>query len=832
MRIVIDMQGAQTGSRFRGIGRYTLSLVEAILKHKQEHEVILLMMDLEDETILTIKNTFSKNLLHQNMKVCYFPKPVYEQDQNNAWRRRTAERVRENYLLNLKPDFVLLTTFFEGFGENFLASINEIHKIPTAMIFYDLIPLMNEKEYLSDKFVKAWYMNKVRQCKKAKLLLTISESARKEALNYLTMKEEQVINISTASDGRFKSIDYTKKEVEEIKNKFQISKNYLMYSGATDDRKNHLRLIEAYSLLPDNIRKLHQLVFVGGMPKETKENFLLQAKKYHLSYQELIITGKVTDKEMNLLYNLCTAFIFPSWHEGFGLPALEAMQCKKAVIASNTSSLPEVIGRDDALFDPFDVNDISAKIKLVLSDAKFRTTLEHHSISQSAKFSWDITAKKAISAMEKYHLKNPTINYDINNYNTLIKSIAKIPCKYTDNDIIITAQSIYKNNSKQKLFVDISELVKYDNATGIQRVVKSCLNYLIKYNLEDYQIQPIYQDDRGDYRYANDYINTKNISKDDTLISYSSNDIYFCLDLLHPNLISDNINFFLKLKQRGVLIVFLVYDILPIQFPLYANKGVAEGHISWLKNIIQLSNKIVCISNTVMHDVKKWVEINNLNQNNNFIQYTHFNLGADIDKSLPSKGLPSDIKNILNKIKSTHSFLMVGTIEPRKSHKQTIEAFERLWENNIAVNLIIVGKEGWLVDDLVHKLKNHPELNKKLLWLEGISDEYLEKIYESSTCLIASSEGEGFGLPLIEAAQKKIPILARDIPVFKEVAGEYAYYFKNSKEPKVIEQAVKEWLDLYKEDNHPKSDDMPWLTWEESTKQLLQCLNIEIHSNT
>jgi glycosyltransferase involved in cell wall biosynthesis len=93
--------------------------------------------------------------------------------------------------------------------------------------------------------------------------------------------------------------------------------------------------------------------------------------------------------------------------------------------------------------------------------------------------------------------------------------------------------------------------------------------------------------------------------------------------------------------------------------------------------------------------------------------------------------------------------------------------------------------------------------------------------------LIAASEGEGFGLPLIEAAQKKIPIIARDIPVFKEVAGKHAYYFENSKEPEVITETIKEWLDLYKEGKHPSSDDMPWLTWEESAKQLLLNLGIK-----
>ena len=121
---------------------------------------------------------------------------------------------------------------------------------------------------------------------------------------------------------------------------------------------------------------------------------------------------------------------------------------------------------------------------------------------------------------------------------------------------------------------------------------------------------------------------------------------------------------------------------------------------------------------------------------------------------------------------------MVATIEPRKGHHQTLKAFELLWGQGADINLVIVGKQGWLVEELIENIKAHSELNKRLFWQEGISDEYLENIYAESTCLIAASEGEGFGLPLIEAAQKGKPIIARDIKVFREVAGDYAYYFK------------------------------------------------------
>jgi glycosyltransferase involved in cell wall biosynthesis len=96
-------------------------------------------------------------------------------------------------------------------------------------------------------------------------------------------------------------------------------------------------------------------------------------------------------------------------------------------------------------------------------------------------------------------------------------------------------------------------------------------------------------------------------------------------------------------------------------------------------------------------------------------------------------------------------------------------------------------------------------------------------VYGASTCLIIASEGEGFGLPLIEAAQHGLPILARDIPVFREVAGDHATYFSGS-EVMNLATAIEEWLDRYHAGNVPSSATMPWQTWAESAEKILTCI--------
>ena len=155
-------------------------------------------------------------------------------------------------------------------------------------------------------------------------------------------------------------------------------------------------------------------------------------------------------------------------------------------------------------------------------------------------------------------------------------------------------------------------------------------------------------------------------------------------------------------------------------------------------------------------------------------------------------------------------------------------AFDLLRKQGIEVNLVIVGHEGWKgledharrdIPATVEALRTHPELNKYLFWLEGISDEFLEQVYAASSCLIAASYGEGFGLPLIEAAQKGIPIIARDIPVFREVAGEHAHYF-TANHPEELANAIKIWLQLYSDNQHTHSKGMPWLSWQQSAENL------------
>ncbi len=830
MRIVIDLQGAQSASRFRGIGRYSLSLTQALVRNKGINQIDLLLNGLFTETLEYIYDSFKGLLPLEHIHVWNGCGPASYSNSMNTYRIEASEILYESYVAKLNPDILFFTSVVEGFDDDVVISKSKIYNFHTASIFYDLIPLMNPEQYLpKNSRLEEFYFKRVDVLKKSDLLFGISQSSCKEAIDILKFEDTLITNINSGCDQLFTKIKISQDIKKIIQEKFLIGESFIMYSGATDERKNHIRLIEAYASLDTKIRNEYQLVIAGGMPEEHRLKFLAHIKKLGLTTKQVVLTGRVTDEEMLWLYSLTDLFVFPSWHEGFGLPVLEAMYCGAPVIGSDTTSIPEVIGLEDALFNPFDVQSIASKITAVLMDENFKMKLAKHSLIQSKKFSWDKSSIKVLERLEEWFQENCRKDRLSDEMLSIkaIQSIASLSLQPIESDIVQIAHAIardYPPEGKKSIFIDVSELFHRDSQTGVQRVVRSIAKEMQKDYQSQYSVYTVYADTMMiGYKYTFKFLESVNNEQrrlDGENIDFKKGDIFLGLDLV-PHIVPKQYPFYLEMKSKGVKINFVVYDILPIFHPEWWPQNGGNIHTEWLKTIAQVSDKLVSISKAVSEEVEMWIEQNNIKTPKN-IEYKYFHLGADIDNSTPSKGLPKNSQEVLGKFESTKTFLMVGTLEPRKGHKQTLLAFEALWKNDENINLVIVGKQGWMMDNFIAKIKNHSELNKKLFWLEGISDEYLEKVYAASACLITASEGEGFGLPLIEAAQHKLPIIVRDIPIFKEVAGEYAYYFENDNDSAVLEKTIVEWLEMYQNGMHPKSDEMPWLTWEESSEQLIE----------
>lgn len=829
MRIVIDMQGAQTESRFRGIGRYTMEFTQAVVRNRGEHEIILVLSGLFPNTIGPIRAAFEGLLPQENIRVWYAPGPVKEEQAGNDTRREVAELIREAFIASLNPDVVHITSLFEGYVDCAVTSIGRFNsKALVSVTLYDLIPLLNPEQYLQpNPRYQAYYQRKIDWLKKAAVMLGISDYACQEAKDALSIDSTKVVAISTAIESSFKKLDINNEQAANVLGKFGIKKPFLLYTGGADERKNLPRLIQAYAKLKQELRCEHQLVFAGRMPEGEVNNFSNIANENGLDDKDLIFTGYISEDDLVALYNLCKLYVFPSWHEGFGLPALEAMACGAPVIGANTTSLPEVIGLDDALFDPFDVASITQRMQLALTDENFRKTLIQHAEQQVKKFSWDKTATIAISSWEKIiaEKKDYVVSEQIEvRHQVLINQIANTIKADESLNLVKIAKHLAHNEgagTQRQLLVDVSELCQNDAATGVQRVVRSYLHHLLLNPPENFTVYPVYATQTENYRYASQFL-ARLKGKDpedfeDLPMRWQRGDIFFGLDMQHHVQLARS-ETFMQLRLNGVTVKFLVHDLLPIQLPqCFADNGLNELHEQLLAMICQ-QDEAICVSQATANAYADWIKQSGVHKNPAFKLSVVHN-GADLEGSKPSFGMPEDAETVLNSVKQRITFLAVSTLEPRKAQSQILEATEILWNEGFDVNLILVGQPGWKVEHLVERINNHPENSKRLFWLKGISDEYLTLVYQNSTCLIAASIDEGFGLPLIEAARHKIPVIARDIPVFREVAGDAAFYFSGNT-GKELAESMKKWLQLYKTSTVPDSGLMHWNTWQQSAEQL------------
>ena len=193
-------------------------------------------------------------------------------------------------------------------------------------------------------------------------------------------------------------------EIDEqaIRARAGINGPFVMYTGGPDRRKNINGLIRAWATLPPAVRAGHQLAVICNLNDGHRTLLRSLARECGMAADELTLPGFVSDADLVGLYNLAKAFVFPSWHEGFGLPVLEAMACGTAVIAASTSSLPEVVGRNDALFDPTSSAAIASALERVLTDDGFRADLQAYGLRRARMFSWEATARRALDAFESF----------------------------------------------------------------------------------------------------------------------------------------------------------------------------------------------------------------------------------------------------------------------------------------------------------------------------------------------------------------------------------------------------------------------------------------------
>ncbi|MEH1944251.1 MAG: glycosyltransferase family 1 protein [Nostoc sp.] len=248
----------------------------------------------------------------------------------------------------------------------------------------------------TDSVVKT-YTKRVKRCLQwTDLVLTISESSKKDIIEYLQVDPEKVYVTPLAS--RYYP-NYLSEEVAQILEKqanYDFSKPYLLFVSTIEPRKNINNIITAFNLLKEKYKIEHQLILIGrkGWNYEpifaAIENSPWANQIHHLNY--------LSNELVALFYSKADVFVYPSHYEGFGLPVLEAMTLGVPVISSNTSSIPEVTGDAAILVDPNNPIELGEAILKVISDSQLRQELINKGKARAKLFSWERTAKETLNA--------------------------------------------------------------------------------------------------------------------------------------------------------------------------------------------------------------------------------------------------------------------------------------------------------------------------------------------------------------------------------------------------------------------------------------------------
>lgn len=239
-----------------------------------------------------------------------------------------------------------------------------------------------------------WSMKK--SCRHADHIITVSEFSKKEICRYLPIREEKITVIPNAVDHTIFHPGYTKAQIQQVLKRYRIKRNYFLYLGTIEPRKNLERLIGAYEKLYRESKDIPQLVLAGGKGWLC-DNIYKKAQKLVLE-QQIIFTGYVRQEDSPVLMCGAEAFVFPSLYEGFGMPPLEAMACGTPVIVSNTSALPEVVGNAGILINPENENEIYKAMRKMVQDDRCRERYRELGLKQASQFTWANAASKLMKA--------------------------------------------------------------------------------------------------------------------------------------------------------------------------------------------------------------------------------------------------------------------------------------------------------------------------------------------------------------------------------------------------------------------------------------------------
>jgi len=366
--------------KVRGIGKYTLKLINNLSNIDSENKYILYVDDIYSNKELI--NSLSDNFKLKKLKTSnYF---IYEQV------------LLPKYINKDKIDLFHATgnTFPIFTSSKLITTIHDVMFLKSGHI----IP---QPKSLYQKLGKYYRKTNLNWINKNEKIITVSNYSKKDIHEETNFRPS---NIEVTYLGYNK--DFLNHNIEneiEVKRKLGISDKFFYHLGGDASNKNSEQVIKVYSKLPSEIINEYQLVITGI--KHNREKWYNKIEKYDLNNDRVIFTGYVTDEELKFLYTEATIFIFLSIYEGFGIPILEAMSSRTPVIASNKTVIPEIVGEGGIIVDPNNIDEVKGRIIELVNSQKSKDKFVQKGLENLKRFDWMKLAKKTLSIYNEVHEK-------------------------------------------------------------------------------------------------------------------------------------------------------------------------------------------------------------------------------------------------------------------------------------------------------------------------------------------------------------------------------------------------------------------------------------------
>jgi glycosyltransferase involved in cell wall biosynthesis len=346
-----------------GIGTYIRNLLRHLARIDSQTEFVIFCRPEDRETLAQIGENF---------------RPVPESSGNYS----IAEQLkiplavkREGVTLYHAPHYVL----------------PPLVRCRSVVTIHDVIHLMFP-QYLPNRVALSYAKWSITQAAhRATRVLTVSESSKRDILRFVDTRPDKIDVIYNAYDERF-AMEPKEEDVVRVRERFQLTDEFVLYAGNVKPHKNLERLIQAFHLVRQRGLDHLKLVLIGD--EISKYTALRRAVHQHQLHKYVRFLGYLPEETLAVMYRLAGVFVFPSLYEGFGLPPLEAMASGTPVVTSNVSSLPEVAGDAAVLVDPYDPQAIADGIYRVLTDEQLRRDMVHKGIARAGQFSWEQSVRR------------------------------------------------------------------------------------------------------------------------------------------------------------------------------------------------------------------------------------------------------------------------------------------------------------------------------------------------------------------------------------------------------------------------------------------------------